>query len=409
MFKIGTIKTVAKLLDTQTVSSESKQLFSFATKHRLKNQKGKLLENGMILTHLSNFAPRNGFIDTAKSGAGKLRDSVHFAINHGVNSHIGGNWQNSEYAILIPFDTARQTAGNRFVGGIASDFYSKGKVKIPKGAVIVRRSASIPDGQYRISNATKIEEFKTLHGVKLIETSSTDMKTTVDNVIQRLGYKLKQGNIGDWGGVKDFNLFNSYLRKNGMKPMIHSYTPNGKTEQLIQHIRARADNNAEWIVKDKNGQVIIDYQKEYLENLKYIYNFARKTGFPHDFNINEIAQIIRAAKTPKEALNLIEKNLKLKTIDPQRKNLSELELFQIFRITVGGDKAAEINDNIVLKCLNKTNKKTLEELTYAPAGVNCVPNPTIEQLEIQNNISQICKKNGLKFDNNIANKLYELC
>lgn len=408
MIKVGTIKTVARLFETEMVPSKSKQLFSFATKHRLKTPKGKLLEDGMILTHMSNFVPRNGFIDTARSGAGMARDSVHFAVNHGVNGHLGGNWTNSEYAVLMPFGAARRAAGNRFVGGIAADFYSKGRVRIPKGSVIVRRSASVPDGQYRISDAAKIDEFKDLHGVKIIETSSTDMKATVDNVVQRLGYRVKQGNVGDWGGGKDFNLFNSYLRKHGMKPMMHTYTPNGKTEQLIQHLKCRVDNNAEWIIKDKAGKVIIDYQKEYLQNLKYIDNFAKKTGFPIDFDTKQIAQIVRTSKTPQEALNLIESRLKFKSMEPLQKNISELNLFCGFRKIVGGDKAAEITDNIALRYLNKANKKTVEEVLNGPIAINSVPDAVIKQAGIKDKIAQICKKYGLEFDNSIANKLYEL-
>ena len=410
MIKVGTIKTVARLFETEMVPSKSKQLFSFATKHRLKTPKGKLLEDGMILTHISNFAPRNGFIDTARSGAGMARDSVHFAVNHGVNGHLGGNWTNSEYAVLMPFGAARRAAGNRFVGGIATDFYSKGRVRIPKGSVIVRRSASVPDGQYRISDAAKIDEFKDLHGVKIIETSSTDMKATVDNVVQRLGYKVKQGDTraGDWGGGNDFNLFNSFLRKQGMKPMIHLHTPNGKTEQLIQHLKCRVDNNAEWIIKDKAGKVIIDYQKEYLQNLKYIENFAKKTGFPNDFDTKQIAQIVRTSKTPQEALNLIESRLKFKSMEPLQKNISELNLFCGFRKVVGGDKAAEITDNIALRYLNKANKKTVEEVLNGPIAINSVPDAVIKQAGIKDKIAQICKKYGLEFDNSIANKLYEL-
>lgn len=411
MIKVGTIKTVAKLFETKMVPSKSKQLFSFATKHRLKTPKGKLLEDGMILTHMSDFAPRNGFIDTARSGAGMARDSVHFAVNHGVNvDSIPGNLTNAEYAVLIPFGAARRTAGNRFVGGIATDFYSKGRVRIPKDSVIIRRSASVPDGQYRISDAAKIEEFKDLHGVKIIETSSADMKATVDNVVQRLGYRVKQGNTiaGNWGGGNDFNLFNSYLRKHGMRPMVHSYTPNGKTEQLIQHLKCRVDNNAEWIIKDKAGKVIIDYQKEYLQNLKYIDNFAKKTGFPVDFDTKQIAQIVRTSKTPQEALNLIESRLNFKSLELLPKNLPELNLLQWYRITVGGDKAAEINDNIALRFLKKANKKTVGEVTNAPAALNSLPDAVIEQAGMQDKIAKIYKRYGLEFDNSIANKLYEL-
>lgn len=189
-----------------------------------------------------------------------------------------------------------------------------------------------------------------------------------------------------------------------MKPMMHTYTPNGKTEQLIQHLKCRVDNNAEWIIKDKAGKVIIDYQKEYLQNLKYIENFAKKTGFPIDFDTKQIAQIVRTSKTPQEALNLIESRLKFKSIEPLRKNIPELGLLQWFRVTVGGDKAAEITDNIVLRFLKKANKKTIEETLNAPSAINSCP----DAYGLQDKIAQKCKRYGLEFDNSIANKLYEL-
>ena len=77
-------------------------------------------------------------------------------------------------------------------------------------------------------------------------------------------------------------------------------------------------------------------------------------------------------------------------------------------LTIGGDKAAEITDNIALRFLKKANKKTVEEFANAPSAINSIPDAVIEQACIQNKIAQICKKNGLKFDNGIANKLYEL-
>ena len=409
MGSIRAIGTVAKLFKTQTVPEQSRQLFSFATKHRLKTPKGKLLEDGMILTHLSDFAPNRGFIDTAMSGGGLARDSVHFAVNHGVTAHFGGSWDTKKYAILIPMNTARQTTGNRFVGGVAGDFYSKGRVKIPKGSVLVRRTSNVPKGQYRISDASKIEEFKELHGVKLIETSSTDMKSTVDNIVRRLGYKTKSGDFYNWGGsLSDFNAFNAYLRKNGMKPMMHTYTPNGKIEQILANLKARVTNKAEWVVKDKMGNVIIDYQQEYLKSLKYINDFARKTGYPIDFDTKQITQIIRASKTPQNALELLESRLKIKTLLPPQKDASELELFTQFQVLVGGNNnIAQITDNIVLNYLKKANKKTSEALSASPSGTNCIPDAQLCE-EIQELITKTLKKNHLSFDNTVANKLYEL-
>lgn len=403
---IKSIGTVIKSFKPQTVSENSKELFSFATKHRFKTPNGKLSEDGMILTHMSNFAPNHGFIETARSGGGYARDSVHFAVNHGVQGHFGGNWDQSKYAVLIPMNAARQTAGNKFVGGVGVDFYSKGRVKIPKGSILVRQTSNVPKGQYRISDASKIEEFKELHGVKLIETSSTNMRSTVDNIIHRLGYETKSGDAIMWGDIfSDYNAFNSFLRKNGMKPMIHTYTPNAKVEEMLNNLKARVINNAEWIVKDKTGNTIIDYQKEYLQGLKYIDKFAEETGYPKDFDTKQIAQIIKRAQTPKEALDLIERKFKIRAFQPKMK-LSELKLFEHYQVHVNSN-SLQTTDNILFNHLKKANNKTMWDAVLVPAGGDTRPDVYLSN-KSRENINKIYKRYHLNFDNTIANKLYEL-
>lgn len=54
MGKIQAIKAGLNLFRTRTVSANSKQLFSFAKKHKFKTENGTLSEDGLILTHLSN-------------------------------------------------------------------------------------------------------------------------------------------------------------------------------------------------------------------------------------------------------------------------------------------------------------------------------------------------------------------
>lgn len=410
MVKIQAIKAGLNLFRTRTVSANSKRLFSFAKKHKFKMEKGTLSEDGLILTHLSNHAPRNGFIDTARSGAGQTRDSVHFAVNHGVAGHAFGNWGSSEYAVLIPMRAARQAAGNKFVGGVAADFYSKGRVRIPKGSVIVRRSANIPEGKYRISDVSKIKKFKELHGVKVIETSSKDMVSEVNNIVRRLGYKMKSSDVTTWGGsLSDFKLFNSYLKANGMKPMIHTNTPNGKTEMIIEHINYRAKKLTDWTVKDKSGGVIVDYKQEYLQALKYIDKFAKRTGFPKDFDTKQLAEIIKSSSTPKEAVQLIEKRLKIKPMASFSKNISEFQSFQYLRTFGSGNKPAEISDNLACEFLKNPNKTNLLKFQQGPVAIDTVPDAVIQQAPgIKDAIIRICKQNGIKFDNTVANKLYEL-
>ena len=411
MGKIQAVKAGYKAFQSITLSAKSKELFPFAKKHMLKSANGKILEDGLILTHLSNHAPRNGFIDTARSGAGQTRDSVHFAVNHGVAGHAFGNWGSSEYAVLIPMRAARQAAGNKFVGGNAADFYSKGRVRIPKGSVIVRRSASIPKGKYRISDASKIKKFKELHGVKVIETSSKDMVSEVNSIINRLGYETKSADLYYWGkSLKDYDLFNSYLRANGMKPMIHTYTPNGKTELLIEHLFCRFADAKGWIVKDKAGKVILDYKQEYLQALKYIDEFAKRTGFSKDFDTQKLAEIIKKASTPQKAIKLIERQLKIKPMKLSIwENDSELLFFQDFRMLVGGSQSARISDNLACDFLKQPNKKRLKKFKNTPTALETVPDQLLLQdPDLRNSVMQICKQNGINLDNTVANKLYEL-
>lgn len=303
---------------------------------------------------------------------------------------------------------ARQAAGNKFVGGVAADFYSKGRVRIPKGSVIVRRSASIPEGKFRISDASKIKEFKELHGVKVIETSSEDMVSDVNNIVSRLGYKMKSSDVTTWGGsLSDFKLFNSYLKANGMKPMMHTYTPNGKTEALIEHLFRRSAGAKGWVVKDKAGEVVLDYKQEYLQALKYIDELAKRTGFPKDFDTKKLAKIIRTSVTPQEARKLIETRLKIKTMESLSFDF-ELFLLRAFRLLVGGSKSAEISDNLACRFLKSPNKTSLLNFQQGPVAIETLPDAFIQNPEMQNKIMQICKQNGIKFDNTLANKLYEL-
>lgn len=349
-------------------------------------------------------------IDTARSGAGLSRDSVHFAVNHGVQAHFGGSWQTCEYAVLMPVNVARQTAGNRFVGGVAADFYSKGKVKIPKGSVIVRRNARVPEGKYRISDASKIEQFKQLHGVKIIETASTDMVSDVDNILCRMGYKVKSGEAMSWGGsLSDFNLFNSYLRANGMKPMLHTYTPNGKIEMLIDHLNSRSTVATDWVVRDKAGKVILDYKQEYLQAIKYIEEFAKRTEFLKNFGTKQLAKIIKSSSSPKEAIKLIESQFQIKSMEVIPSNTSELKSFQLFRMLVGGSKSTEITDNLVLDYLKHANKSSLTRMVNAPSGVETIPDAMLVEPTMKSRALKCCNICGLKeIDNTIANRLYEL-
>ena len=228
--KTGAINKIKNMIANKNmVDANSKELFSFAKRHPLKAPEGILSEDGMVLTHMTDYLPQKGYIDTARSAVGASRDSVHFAVNHGVTGHTGGCWDRKPYAILTPMKSTLKTAGNDFVGGVAADFYSHGKVKLPKDAVIVRYNAKIPKGKYKILNASRIKELRDLKGVKVIETSEENMKTTVDNIIPRIGYDLKDSSEAWYWGkeasksrFKEFKRFNKFLKVHNMQPAFHT-------------------------------------------------------------------------------------------------------------------------------------------------------------------------------------------
>lgn len=380
MGKISAIRKAAvytsKVFKTRTVSAESNRLFSFAKKHNFLNSKGTLSEDGLILTHMTDFAPSKGVIDTARTAINGARNSVHFAVNHGVTSHEFGNWSEKNYAILMPMKSARKIKGNLFAGGVATDFYSKGAVRIPKGSVIVRKNSKIPAGKYRISDAAKVEEFKDLRGVKLIETSNQNMKESIDNIIKKMGYDLKNtDNPWYWGNNKadtqrfeHFSLFNKFLTKRGMKPMFHTYTPNGKIEMMIERINMRSLKNNSWTVTT-NGKQIADYKKEYLKVLNYIEKYAAGQGYPLDFDTKIIKKIIKNSSTPKEAIELLNKKGYSRFNELDLSQLPEKRFEPAFmyssRQLVGGSKNAKLADTLVNKYLNLPNEENLNMLINA--------------------------------------------
>lgn len=302
------------------VDTNNKELFPFAKTHPLKAPGGILAEDGMVLTHITDYLPNDGYIDTTRSAVGGVRDSVHFAVNHGVAEHaIGNNWYGKPYAILTPMESTLNTPGNKFVGGIPADFYSKGRIKLPKDAVIVRYNDKIPQGKYKILNASGIKELRNLRGIKLIETSEKNMKTNVDNIVQKLGYELKDApNAFYWGepgsnlSFKELKRFSKFLQANDMIPAFHTYTPNGKTEMLIETIMSRSKLNLGWTF-EKDGKLIADAKGDTLKLLDYIENYAKKTKYPLDFDIPKLKEIFSKSSTPKAALDEISKTMNIKS------------------------------------------------------------------------------------------------
>ena len=398
---------IQKTLRPRLVNAESKRIFSFASKSKILSKNGDINSNGLVLTHLTDFAPSNGVIESAKDAIGWYRNSVHFATNHGVVSHSQGNWISKKYSIIMPYQNVVKTKGNKIVGGVPADLYSEGSIKIPKGSVIVRYNEKIPKGKFKITDSSKIDEFKRLKGIKIIETSEKDMQLATDKVIEKLGYEVKSSNhpfvFGKTYNKDGFSMldkFNKFLKQHKMKPMIHSYTPNARTERLLENLGFRSKYLNNWIVKDKDGTILINYKDKYLDILKNIAKDSQKNNYKSEYDIEKIATIIQKSKTPKEAEKLLLEKLNLKTLLVAEGNINELSLYQHLGF------ASEFNDDILSiakEYLKHPSRELLNQFELAGRKHN------LKYVSSKQLFDAGAFEEAFRFkDNEIANKLEKL-
>ena len=108
-------------------------------------------ESDLVLVHKTNYIPQNDTIQTSKSVikyeeiitlGGKEykinypegRDTIHFSVNHEVNKHAMGSWNNTKYAVIIPFSNVKkETIGSAH----PTDTFLKGNVKLDVGTYIL--------------------------------------------------------------------------------------------------------------------------------------------------------------------------------------------------------------------------------------------------------------------------------
>ena len=350
---------VPKFLPQKLKFKGGKFLFPFAKSQSLFSTSGTLREEGMMLCHMTDYIPKGGIIQTTRSATGAMRDSVHFSVNHSVLGHIGGDWSNKKFAILMPLKGARNMSGNSFAGGIATDFYSIGPVKIPPNSIIVRHNSKLPKGKYRIVNTSEFKELTGLKKCRVIETSNPNFQEAVDDIISTqdsfVWGTLKRNGHGNKRSFKNFRKFNEYLKANGMTPMAHTYTPNGKAEQLYENITLLRHTSNNWIVRNDNGGILINHKNEILNALDEIIEQASKGFYPVSFDLQKIKNIILKAETPEIAIKELESlGIVRSLLNPQQikqlQGLSSKEQIKSAiasrRLLVGGPAFGKIDSNV---------------------------------------------------------------
>lgn len=127
-----------------------------AIKEWVEGRSGPTLNlNELIAVHVTRFYPKKGQngLEMSSTFDGTdwqvPRDTVHFSLNHPVEAHMFGNWDDTPIAVIAPLDKMIGVNGKPLVLNTVDTFFevSPGtRIKLPEGSVIVRPD-KLPEGQ----------------------------------------------------------------------------------------------------------------------------------------------------------------------------------------------------------------------------------------------------------------------
>lgn len=222
----------------------------------------------LVLVRKTDFAPNGNIIKTAaNAGATKKRQiqigeqiieieyhlprpTLHFSINSEVKSHENGNWDDSRYAIIIPFDDVSNITHFR-----VEDTFTVGDVDIKKG--------------YLLCPVDEVEKLQENNPNLIVigykgnispETGKECVTGLADKLLSQLGYKheviMKDGGgRQSWENETDFsNAMNLVQEKRNVSTMDH----NGSTEGIEEDFNIGI-NEFKAII-DKLFESNIDYE-----------------------------------------------------------------------------------------------------------------------------------------------------
>lgn len=171
----------------------------------------------LTAVHVTNFIPENGILSANKNlDNQKFRTTMHFSLGEMVLSHHNGNWDSSQFAVLIPFREIKSQVINVY----HQDTFVFGKIKILPGATIVHpRGVKAP----------------TIPGVKTIEYDPQSeklrdviRKTLVANdqwVFESSGAQLTDRSLLNGSNVNSASFFESILKDSGITWGMPEFNP----------------------------------------------------------------------------------------------------------------------------------------------------------------------------------------
>lgn len=290
--------------------------------------------SSLVMVHMTNYEPKKGTILSSRDKLGTPRNSVHFTLNHAVKAHRGGDWDNNNLAIIMPYEATVELNGkDKIIEGNPNDLYTNGSVKIPEGSIIIKQNTDLADG------VVKISDYSTIPGVKLIETNQPPHSLT-ETVIKKMGYTFMSANspfgqfdFGEKQGKStndatiNFITWKDFCNTQGIKPAMHSYTPGNLAETIINCISILRGDNSWTFYNDCSGSTT-NFKEMYLQAISTAKKWQAK-GYFVSVDLNRLERIIIESSTPKKAYSRIKKELGIESIMKSETTSSSLATLNI--------------------------------------------------------------------------------
>jgi len=287
---------------------------------------------GLILVHKTNYAPIDSRIKSTKEAKSyveethiianqkidtrirRSRNTVHFSVNGEVSSHFNGDWEETKYAVLVPFtDISKEQIGS----ACSADTYTVGGVSLTPNCWIL-----VPKGEKELVRKNNPQ-------VNIIEYEGNTVTRYADQVIKMLGYSPQSIDKFNWHNSDSQEKYYNLMLKNNlsMSPhinSIHKYNETFETYmqiivQVMQYIKEHIEllDNKEFLTS------LTEFLKKYIrlfsgelsvkETIIDIQNYLLAESFViPDENINKLFQSVETYQSlPKyitiEIINLLKK------------------------------------------------------------------------------------------------------
>ena len=194
-----------------------------------------------ILVRKTNFPPKGSRIKSAKEVSvmhtGKItidgkeysylypeeRNTVHFSVNDEVSFHAYGQWDDTKYAILIPFtDIPKEQIGM----AASVDTFTLGGVNLTGNSWIL-----CPKGEGE-------EIKKSNHGIKVIEYEGESVIGYPPALLSAIGYRAESVGMWSWANPKSQEEYNTIIEKAGFRRDPHTFTRYGKDESMLDCVNS---------------------------------------------------------------------------------------------------------------------------------------------------------------------------